>query len=45
MFIVPDLLHRYVERPIMGLRPEQFPETQNEATLLSTIAFPVSENA
>ncbi|MFZ2080257.1 MAG: acyltransferase, partial [Xanthobacteraceae bacterium] len=45
MFILPDLLHRYVERPIMRLRPEQFPSPQREATLLSTIAFPVSENA
>jgi peptidoglycan/LPS O-acetylase OafA/YrhL len=42
-FVVPDLLHRYVERPIMGLRPEQFPLTQGDATLLSTIAVPVSE--
>jgi peptidoglycan/LPS O-acetylase OafA/YrhL len=45
VFVVADLLHRYVERPIMGLRPEQFPSTQSKATLPSTIAFPVAENA
>jgi peptidoglycan/LPS O-acetylase OafA/YrhL len=40
VFIVADLLHRYVERPIMLLRPEQFPKMQRDATVLSTIAVP-----
>ena len=40
VFVVADLLHRYVERPIMLLRPEQFPKMQRDATVLSTIAVP-----
>jgi peptidoglycan/LPS O-acetylase OafA/YrhL len=28
VFVLADLLHRYVERPIMRLRPEQFPSMQ-----------------
>ena len=43
IFVVADLLHRYLERPIMVLRPEQFPQTQDDTALLSTIAVPVSE--
>jgi peptidoglycan/LPS O-acetylase OafA/YrhL len=43
VFVVADLLHRYVERPIVRLRPAQFPSAQSDATLLSTIAVPVSE--
>jgi peptidoglycan/LPS O-acetylase OafA/YrhL len=28
VFVVADLLHRYIERPIMVLRPKQFPQPQ-----------------
>jgi peptidoglycan/LPS O-acetylase OafA/YrhL len=42
LFVVADLLHRYVERPIMALRPEQFPQAQSDTTLLSSLAV-VSE--
>ena len=37
IFVVADLLHRYVERPIMALRPEQFTQTQGDTTLLSSL--------
>ena len=40
VFVLADLLHRYFERPIMALRPEQFPQ-KRDATIVLTV--PVSK--
>jgi peptidoglycan/LPS O-acetylase OafA/YrhL len=40
-----DVLYRYFERPILRLRPPQFPQRQAEETLPSAAPAPVSQQA